>query len=118
MSEASIAQLRVGVDVAPAKNTKNQSWSTWFSNAASTAAGAVGSPTSFLLAIVLIVGWGITGPMYHYSDTWQLVLNTITNIVTFLMVFLIQNTQNRDAKAIHLKLNELIRALKPARTTN
>jgi low affinity Fe/Cu permease len=76
---------------------------------------AVGSPWAFTLAIVVIVTWAITGPIFHYSDTWQLVINTGTTIVTFLMVFLIQNTQNRDSKAIHLKLDELIRCIKGAR---
>jgi low affinity Fe/Cu permease len=76
----------------------------------------MGSPWAFLLAIVTIVVWSIAGPRYGYSDTWQLVINTGTTIVTFLMVFLIQNTQNRDAKAIHLKLDELIRGVKGART--
>ncbi|HEX9298433.1 MAG TPA: low affinity iron permease family protein [Polyangiaceae bacterium] len=76
---------------------------------------SVGSPWAFLLAVLVIVLWAATGPIFHYSDTWQLVINTSTTIVTFLMVFLIQNTQNRDAVAIHLKLDELIRALKGAR---
>ena len=75
----------------------------------------LGSRWSFLAAITVIVAWGVTGPLFHYSDTWQLVINTGTTIVTFLMVFLIQNTQNRDARAIHLKLNELIRAADNAR---
>jgi low affinity Fe/Cu permease len=75
----------------------------------------LGSRWSFLAAIGVIVAWGVTGPFFHYSDTWQLVINTGTTIVTFLMVFLIQNTQNRDAKAIHLKLNELIHAVDKAR---
>jgi low affinity Fe/Cu permease len=75
----------------------------------------VGSPWAFTLAMVVIVVWALTGPLFHFSDTWQLVINTGTTIVTFLMVFLIQNTQNRDAVAIHLKLDELIRALKGAR---
>jgi len=65
--------------------------------------------------VLVILVWILTGPMFHFSDTWQLVINTATTIVTFLMVFLIQNTQNRDAKAVHLKLDELIRALKDAR---
>jgi low affinity Fe/Cu permease len=77
---------------------------------------AVGTPAAFLLALLSIVAWGATGPAFDYSDTWQLVVNTATTIVTFLMVFLIQNTQNRDAKAIHLKLDELIRGVKGART--
>lgn len=75
----------------------------------------VGSPWAFLAAAATIVLWAATGPIFGYSDTWQLVINTGTTIVTFLMVFLIQNTQNRDAKAIHLKLDELIRAHHDAR---
>jgi low affinity Fe/Cu permease len=78
-------------------------------------AAAVGSPYAFLLGVLIIVVWGISGPAFGYSDTWQLVINTGTTIVTFLMVFLIQNTQNRDAKAMHLKLDELIRAMSSAR---
>jgi low affinity Fe/Cu permease len=75
----------------------------------------VGRSYAFMVAVVTIAMWGITGPLFHFSDTWQLVINTGTTIVTFLMVFLIQNTQNRDAHAIHLKLDELIRANKNAR---
>jgi len=75
----------------------------------------LGSAWTFASAIFIIIIWGLTGPMFRYSDTWQLIINTGTTIVTFLMVFLIQNTQNRDAKAAHLKLDELIRALKGAR---
>jgi low affinity Fe/Cu permease len=75
----------------------------------------LGSAWAFVIALVIIVVWAATGPTFHYSDTWQLIINTGTTIVTFLMVFLIQNTQNRDAKAVHLKLDELIRALGPAR---
>jgi low affinity Fe/Cu permease len=75
----------------------------------------VGTPTSFLVAVAIIVIWAITGPAFGFSDTWQLVINTGTTIITFLMVFLIQNTQNRDAKAIHLKLDELIRSKRGAR---
>lgn len=83
-----------------------------FSNGTS---AAVGSPLAFIVATLAIVVWAVTGPMFHFSDTWQLVINTSTTIVTFLMVFLIQNTQNRDARAIHLKLDELIRSKKSAR---
>src|SRR5256714_14965747 len=75
----------------------------------------LGSAWAFVLAILIIVIWATTGPAFGYSDTWQLITNTGTTIVTFLMVFLIQNTQNRDAKAVHLKLDELIRAVGPAR---
>ena len=77
--------------------------------------GIVGSHWAFLVAIIVILAWAGSGPIFHYSDTWQLVINTSTTIVTFLMVFLIQSTQNRDAKAIHLKLDELIRAMRGAR---
>jgi low affinity Fe/Cu permease len=75
----------------------------------------LGSAWAFVCAIVIIAVWALTGPTFHYSDTWQLIINTGTTIVIFLMVFLIQNTQNRDAKAVHLKLDELIRAVGPAR---
>jgi len=75
----------------------------------------LGSAWAFASAILIILIWALTGPMFHYSNTWQLIINTGTTIVTFLMVFLIQNTQNRDAKAAHLKLDEIIRALKGAR---
>jgi low affinity Fe/Cu permease len=75
----------------------------------------VGSPWAFALAVVVIIVWAVTGPLFSFSDTWQLVINTGTTIVTFLMVFLIQNTQNRDARAMHLKLDELLRALQGAR---
>jgi len=83
---------------------------TWIANAA-------GTPWAFALAVFVIAGWGMTGPIFHYSDTWQLVINTATTIVTFLIVFLIQNTQNRDTKAMHLKMDELLRAIGNARTT-
>jgi low affinity Fe/Cu permease len=75
----------------------------------------LGSAWAFAGAVLVIAVWLITGPTFHFSDTWQLIINTATTIVTFLMVFLIQNTQNRDAKAVHLKLDELIRAIKNAR---
>jgi len=76
---------------------------------------AVGSVWAFLIAVGVVVVWGVTGPLFGCSDTWQLAINTSTTIVTFLMVFLIQSTQNRDAKAVHLKLDELIRAVSGAR---
>ena len=75
----------------------------------------LGTAWAFIGSLIIIAVWGLTGPMFHFSDTWQLIINTGTTIVTFLMVFLIQNTQNRDAKAMHLKLDELIRAIKGAR---
>jgi low affinity Fe/Cu permease len=74
----------------------------------------VGSKWAFTAALLLIAGWAVTGPYFHYSDTWQLVVNTATTIITFLMVFLIQNTQNRDGRAIHLKLDEIIRSIRHA----
>jgi low affinity Fe/Cu permease len=79
-------------------------------------AQGVGSPWAFVAALLTVVVWGLTGPLFHFSDSWQLVINTGTTIVTFLLVFLIQYTQNRDAKAIHLKLDELIRGVEGART--
>jgi low affinity Fe/Cu permease len=89
---------------------ENQSSFKGFQVLATRASIWVGSKWAFAGALLLIVGWVATGPYFRYSDTWQLVVNTATTIVTFLMVFLIQNTQNRDAKAIHLKLDEIIRA--------
>jgi low affinity Fe/Cu permease len=86
-----------------------------FRKFAHTTSEAVGSSAAFLVALAAIVVWVMLGPYFRYSDTWQLVINTATTIVTFLMVFLIQNTQNRDAKAIHLKLDELIRSVVGAR---
>src|SRR5215475_4088596 len=88
----------------------------FFRKFANKTSAVVGSAWAFIGAVLLIVIWGVTGPLFHYSDTWQLVINTGTTIITFLMVFLIQNTQNRDAKAIHLKLDELIKGVKGART--
>jgi low affinity Fe/Cu permease len=76
----------------------------------------VGTSGAFLVGCAFVVVWALTGPVFRYSNTWQLVVNTATTIITFLMVFLIQNTQNRDARAIHLKLDELIRSVKGART--
>ncbi len=86
-----------------------------FSKFARRSSAVLGSAWSFTGAILIIVVWALTGPTFHFSDTWQLIINTGTTIVTFLMVFLIQNTQNRDAQAVHLKLDELIRAIEPAR---
>ncbi len=86
-----------------------------FRKFASKTSEVVGSSWAFMAAVVILLVWALTGPMFAYSDTWQLIINTGTTIVTFLMVFLIQNTQNRDAKATHLKLDELIKATKGAR---
>ena len=87
----------------------------WFRRFSCSVAQAVGSHWAFIVALLVVIAWACTGPMFHYSDTWQLVINTGTTIVTFLMVFLIQATQNRDGKAVQLKLDELIRSQKRAR---
>lgn len=87
----------------------------FFRRLAQATAQAVGTPWTFLIAVAVVVVWAVSGPAFQFSDTWQLVINTGTTIVTFLMVFLIQNTQNRDAKVMQLKLDELIRATHTAR---
>jgi low affinity Fe/Cu permease len=87
----------------------------WFRKFACGVAGAVGTHWAFLIALGVVLAWAITGPLFRFSDSWQLVINTGTTIVTFLMVFLIQTTQNKDGKAVQLKLDELIRAQKSAR---
>jgi len=86
----------------------------WFTRFASGGARATGRPGTFVLALSIVIVWAITGPIFGFSDTWQLIINTGTTIVTFLMVFLIQNTQNRDSEAMHVKMDELIRALEGA----
>jgi low affinity Fe/Cu permease len=101
----------------PGKLSERQRGGETFRRFARRTSEAVGSPFAFGLAILSVVVWAALGPRYNYSDTWQLVINTATTIVTFLMVFAIQNTQNRDAKAIHLKLDELLRGVKGARTS-
>ncbi len=87
----------------------------FFRSFAQTSAEIVGSPGSFLVGVIGILVWAASGPYFHYSDTWQLIINSGSSIITFLMVFLIQSTQNRDAKVVHLKLDELIRAVTSAR---
>jgi low affinity Fe/Cu permease len=83
--------------------------SSWFTRMAKTTARATGQPVTFALAVFVVVAWAISGPLFDWSDTWQLVINTGTTIITFLMVFLIQSTQNRDTEAVHVKLDELLR---------
>jgi low affinity Fe/Cu permease len=100
---------------ARAQVAKTNTMSLWFSRFASRTAQFVGHPYMFLGAVMVLAVWAASGPVFHFSDTWQLIINTGTTIVTFLVVFLIQNTQNRDAKALHLKLDELIRSHQPAR---
>lgn len=95
----------------------NNSNLSWFTRAAKWASRTAGRPSTFIVALVVIVIWAITGPLFGFSDTWQLVINTGTTIVTFLMVFLIQNTQNRDTDALQIKLDELLRAVETARNT-
>ena len=87
-----------------------------FTQFANATARKAGSPGAFLAAVLLILTWAPCGPFFGYSETWQLVINTGTTVITFLMVFLIQNSQNRDSKALHLKLNELLRGVHGART--
>jgi low affinity Fe/Cu permease len=89
--------------------------SEFFHRVAKDISAAIGSPYAFALAVSGVVVWALLGPLFGFSDTWQLVINTTTTIITFLVVFMIQNTQNRDSKALHLKLDELIRAMKGAR---
>lgn len=88
----------------------------WFTRAAKWASRTAGRPLTFMIAVAIIVIWAVTGPVFQFSDTWQLVINTSTTIVTFLMVFLIQNTQNRDTEALQIKLDELLRSMENAHT--
>lgn len=89
--------------------TRTGGFSQFFGEVANTASQAMGRASAFVIAASVVLVWAVTGPLFHYSDTWQLVINTGTSVVTFLMVFLIQNSQNRDSAAIQVKLNELIR---------
>jgi low affinity Fe/Cu permease len=87
----------------------------WFARAANAISHAAGRPIAFIVSLLIVVAWAVSGPFFHYSDTWQLVINTGTTIITFLMVFLIQNSQNRDGAALQAKLDELIRVTEEAR---
>ena len=110
-----LPEIERKVEAQAASIEKPAHGSDWFGRFAATASSWLGSKWAFAVAVLIIVTWAGTGFLFHYSDTWQLVINTGTTIVTFLMVFLIQNTQNRDARAINLKLNELIHAIDKAR---
>src|SRR3990172_4352041 len=111
-----MAEPPVGMAFAPSFS-KRKVIKEIFRKLAHKASEAAGTAWAFVLAASVILVWALTGPLFHYSDTWQLVINTGTTVLTFLMVFLIQNTQNREAKAIHLKLDELILSIKGARNT-
>ena len=97
--------------MAPKRKSKRLSW---FTRAAKWGSRTAGRPMTFMIAVTIILIWAITGPIFKFSDTWQLVINTGTTIITFLMVFLIQNTQNRDTEALQIKLDELILAVESA----
>ena len=109
-SSSAVASTVASVDVRSSPGF----WSRLFSPAASATAHFTGQPLAFLTAVALVVLWAVTGPLFDYSDTWQLVINTSTTIVTFLMVFLIQHTQNRDTLALQVKLSELIMSVREA----
>jgi low affinity Fe/Cu permease len=111
---APAATIETNSNATPGKKSKPSSWSDLFGHMASTTAHWTGKPIAFLLASACVIAWAATGPLFGYSDTWQLVINTSTTIVTFLMVFLIQNTQNRDTMALQLKLSELVLAVNDA----
>jgi low affinity Fe/Cu permease len=98
-----------------AETEKRSGLGGWFAHAATRVSETLGSVWAFVVALLIIIAWATSGPIFGFSDTWQLVINTSTTIVTFLMVFVIQNTQNRDAKATQIKLDELIRAVRDAR---
>jgi len=113
-TDAAVLRADRAAEIA-AEKVHEGSVSAWFTQLASATAHAAGRPATFALCCLTILVWAVTGPLFHYSDTWQLIINTGTTIVTFLMVFLIQNTQNRDGAALQAKLGELIRATHDAR---
>jgi low affinity Fe/Cu permease len=109
--------MRAGMPVSSLGSPQASSSTSEFTRLAGRTAYYTGKPVTFILAMVVVIAWAVMGPIFHFSDTWQLVINTGTTIVTFLMVFLIQNTQNRDTLALQLKLDELIIATKAARNS-
>jgi low affinity Fe/Cu permease len=106
--------MRASLPVSSLTASSGKLSSHWFARFAAATANWTGTTTAFVIAVAIVCAWAVTGPLFNYSDTWQLVINTGTTIVTFLMVFLIQNTQNRDTKALQIKLSELILALETA----
>ncbi len=99
---------------APSRTEGSMKSASWFARYAKATSRAAGRPATFLIAAAIVLVWAVTGPVFRFSNTWQLVINTGTTIITFLMVFLIQNSQNRDSEAMHLKLDELMRAIEGA----
>lgn len=109
MEQKNLLQQDINQEIKETKDLhKKKGFKAWFERAAASITRVTGSSTAFLVAVVVIILWAVTGPIFHYSDTWQLVINTGTTIITFLMVFIIQQSQNKDSLAIQLKLNELI----------
>jgi low affinity Fe/Cu permease len=115
VSAATSKQAAQGADLGTTVHAADTEKLSIFARAANNTARAAGKPLTFGLCVLIVVVWAVSGPIFHYSDTWQLVINTGTTIITFLMVFLIQNTQNRDGAALQAKLDELIRVTKEAR---
>jgi len=110
-----MAQSRINLITPRSHKSFADRWDTYFTDFAHHTSRYAGNPWTFIVAVLLIVVWGVSGPLFGFSDTWQLVINTSTTIITFLMVFLIQNTQNRDALAVQVKLSELVIKMKGAR---
>jgi low affinity Fe/Cu permease len=108
MNKKTSLEKSINEEIKENQSTKKKGFKASFERAASTVTKVTGSSTAFLIAVAVIIIWAATGPIFHYSDTWQLVINTGTTIITFLMVFIIQQSQNKDSLAIQLKLNELI----------
>jgi low affinity Fe/Cu permease len=108
MEQKNLFKKDINQEIKETKDLHKKGFKAWFEKAAASITRATGSSIAFLIAVAVIITWAATGPIFHYSDTWQLVINTGTTIITFLMVFIIQQSQNKDSLAIQLKLNELI----------